>query len=253
MKIGIIGAGRLGSAFIAGLSKYYELNVFDPNSEKLVRLKAVKVMPSNEALVLNSDIILVAVKPKDIMELIGPIAPLLGTRLLVSVAAGVSIKKLEMLGVKNIIRLMPNIGIAVEEGMLAYSIAPGSSQFENMFVKTFEKLGRCLNVKEEYLDAITVCSGSGPAFVAAFADAMVKEAIAQGLDESVAKIAVAQTLVGTGKLMLGGKSAHEIIHQVASPGGVTEEGLRILESHGVKDKIAEAMRFAIKKTSQLTK
>ena len=253
LKIGVIGAGRLGSAFIEGLSKYHEVNVYDPNVEKISKIKGLKVMPSNEALASASDIILIAVKPKDVAETLSSIAKLVEDKLVVSVAAGVTIKKLESLGAKHVIRLMPNIAISVEEGMLAYSLNPNASSYEEEFVKTFERLGKCLNVKEGYLDAITVCSGSGPAFIAAFADAIVKEAVAHGLDENIARIAVAQTLVGTGKLMLRGRKATDIIHQVASPGGVTEEGLKILESHGVRDKIAEAMRFAIKKTSQLSK
>ena len=81
-----------------------------------------------------------------------------------------------------------------------------------------------------------MCSGSGPAFIAYFADAIAEEAKSNGLDYELAMQAVAQTLVGTGKLLLSGKRAQEIITQVASPGGVTEEGLKILDKNQVKRK-----------------
>ncbi|MEK6982643.1 MAG: pyrroline-5-carboxylate reductase [Candidatus Micrarchaeota archaeon] len=254
--IGIIGAGRLGSAFAEAFAKSYKIIVSDPNKENLERFKKIKNIQTttdNIELATKSDFVLIAVKPKDFDLVVAPIAKALENKLLISFAAAVNINRIESLGIKNVIRVMPNICVSVDEGLLAYSLGKHASTYEKQFLDSFSKIGKCLKMDEKLIDPITVCSGSGPAFIAYFADAIAEEAKSNGLDYELAMQAVAQTLVGTGKLLLSGKRAQEIITQVASPGGVTEEGLKILDKNQVKEKIKESIRFAMKKTIEMGK
>lgn len=252
--IGIIGAGRLGSAFAEAFSKDYKIVISDPNKENLERFNKTKnysTTTDNSELVKHSDIILIAVKPKDFDSVVAPLVKGLENKLLVSFAAAVNIKRIESLGVKNVIRVMPNICVSVNEGLLAYSLGTNAAKYEKQFLDAFSKIGKCLKMDEKLLDPITACSGSGPAFIAYFADAIAEEAKENSLDYKLAMQAVAQTLIGTGKLLLSGKKANEIINQVASPGGITEEGLRIMDKNQVKEKIKESIKFAMKKTIEL--
>jgi pyrroline-5-carboxylate reductase len=111
----------------------------------------------------------------------------------------------------------------------------------------------CIKVDESHLDPITATSGSGPAFVAYFAQAMIEEAILQGLSEEDAELLIAQTLIGTGTLMKSGWTTRKIIETVASPGGTTEAGLKMLDDNGANRAIHHAIKFATAKAKELGK
>ncbi|MFH1222620.1 MAG: pyrroline-5-carboxylate reductase [Candidatus Micrarchaeota archaeon] len=256
-KITILGAGRLGSTLAVSLSKRHRVIVSDPNPERLAMLarqsRNIAAAASNEEAIRESSVIIFAVKPSVIIQTIALLKQLLAGKLVVSCAAGTSLKKIEAAtGPARVIRLMPNICAEVGEGMLAY--APGmqaTAEDESVFVLLFSPLGRCLKIDEGQLNAITAASGSGPAFLAFFAKSIHEAAVESGLSEETAKIAVAQTLMGTGKLLLSGKTFDDIISTVASPGGTTEAGLKALEAKGVKAAIKEAITDAIKKAKEL--
>src|SRR5262249_30204608 len=146
-------------------------------------------------------------------------------RLLVSCAAGVPIRKLESWGARKVIRIMPNICAEVGEAVIAYSLHPEAEAREKDFLTAVSALGMGIKTDESHLDPITATSGSGPAFVAFFAEAMIEEAVRNGLERETAERCVAQTLLGTGLLMKSGWSTERIRKTVASPGGTTESGL----------------------------
>jgi pyrroline-5-carboxylate reductase len=252
MRIAIIGIGRLGSVFAKALSKRHELILIDRDFENAKNLagdigaQALKDI----SLAKDCEMIVVAVKPDHVQEVI---AQLKEPQLIVSCAAGVPIKKLESWGARNIIRIMPNICAEVEEAVIAYALHPEAEKKEKLFLTAFSPLGLCIKTDESHLDPITAASGSGPAFIAFFAEAMIEEAVANGLHPETAEKAVAQTLVGTGKLILSGWSPKKIRDTVASPGGTTEAGLKMLEDKKTNKAIHEAIRFAANKARELGK
>ncbi|HSB46833.1 MAG TPA: pyrroline-5-carboxylate reductase [Candidatus Bilamarchaeum sp.] len=252
MRIAIIGVGRLGSVFARALSKRHELMLIDrdfANAKNLALDIGAKPLEDLK-LAAGAEMVVVAVKPAHVEEVI---SQLKDAPLIVSCAAGIPLKKLESFGAKTVIRIMPNICAEVEEAVIAYSLHPEAEKKEKLFLTAFSPLGLCIKTDESHLDPITAASGSGPAFVAFIAQAMIDEAVANGLHEETAEKAVAQTLVGTGKLMLSGWSARKIRDTVASPGGTTEAGLKMLEDKKADQAIHEALRFATAKARELGK
>ncbi|MBI5223529.1 pyrroline-5-carboxylate reductase [Candidatus Micrarchaeota archaeon] len=252
MRIGIIGTGRLGSVLARAFSRNHEVVVYDKDYEKAKEagLNAGALATKNIKDFLTFDIVVAAVKPAQVEEVIKQIKD---ANLIVSPAAGVPISKIEKWGAKNVIRIMPNIAAEVYEAVIAYSLHQESESKEKIFLAAFSALGLCIKTEETQLDPITAASGSGPAFVAFFAKAMMDEAIEQGLNRELARKVVAQTLVGTGKMMLSSWTEDKIISTVASPGGTTEAGLKMLEEKGAKKAICDAIRFATEKARELGK
>lgn len=252
MRVAIIGVGRMGSVFARVLSRWHEVALIDRDSkiahDLAAELGALALKEPSEA--RKYEIVIVAVKPAQVEEVVRSISD---APLIVSCAAGVPIKKLEHYGAKKIIRIMPNICAEYGEAVIAYSLHPESEDAEKKFLTVFKDLGLCLKCDESHLDPITAASGSGPAFIAFFAEAMIDEAVAQGITREVAQKIVAQTLVGTGRLMLNGWATDKIKETVASPGGTTEAGLKMLQSRGTNHAIHEAIRFATNKAREIGK
>jgi pyrroline-5-carboxylate reductase len=252
MRIAIIGIGRLGSVFARVLSRGHELLLIDRDFEAArVVASEIGAQPIKDiAEARTCDMAIITVKPAHVEEVVRQIKD---AQLIVSCAAGVPIRKLESFGAERVIRVMPNICAEVGEAVIAYSLHPEVEKKEKVFMTAFSSLGMCVKTDESHLDTITGASGSGPAFVAFFAEAMIEEAVKNGLARETAEKCVAQTFLGTGKLMRSGWSAQKIIETVASPGGTTEAGLKMLESKGANKAIHEAVRYAAHKARELGK
>lgn len=252
MRIAIVGVGRLGSVFARALARHNEIILIDKEFRHAAEVAsdtgAEPVKDLGKA--LDAEIVIVAVKPAHVQEVIEQVKD---AKLVVSCAAGITIRQLESWGAKRIIRVMPNICAECGEAVIAYALHPESEGREKVFLTAFSALGLCMKTDESHLDPLTGASGSGPAFMAFFAEAMIEEAVRQGLERELAEKAVAQTLVGTGKLMLSGWSTKKIMETVASPGGTTEAGLKMLEEKAAHKAIHEAMRHAIIKARELGK
>jgi pyrroline-5-carboxylate reductase len=248
MKIAIVGVGRLGSVFARVFSKSHEVILIDREYERVLDVAAeTGAKPEKDlAKAMQCEMVLVAVKPEHIEDVIRQIKD---ARLIVSCASGVSIRTIESWGAKSVIRIMPNICAEANEAVIAYALHQENEKKVKPFLTAFSYLGMCMRTDESHLDPLSAVSGSGPAFVAFLAQAMVDEAVAQGLDTELATKAVAQTLVGTGKMMLGGWPSKLIIETVASPGGATEDGLRMLHEKKTNHAIHEAIRLANRKAS----
>lgn len=252
MRIAIIGIGRLGGVFAKALAHGHELVLVDRDYERARGVAAdVGALPAKDlAQAATCDISIIAVKPAHVE---GVARQLSGAPLIVSCAAGVPIAKFESWGVQRVIRIMPNICAEVGEAVVAYALHPEVEGKERLFLAAFSALGMCVKADESHLDALTAASGSGPAFVAFFAEAMIEEAVRGGLDRDTAERCVAQTFMGTGKLMRSGWSTKKVIETVASPGGTTEAGLRMLEQKAANKAIHEAIRFSVHKARELGK
>jgi pyrroline-5-carboxylate reductase len=264
-KVGIIGAGRMGRAFIDGLLNSGAMRKdqiissdIDRSGLEVLRGKGVEVTTDNRELVSKSSVILLAVKPKDVEKVLEEIKDILGGKLLISIAAGVSTSFIEgRLGEgARVVRAMPNLGCIVGEGATAYSLGKNVDEGEEKVVK--ELLGGVsgfvVRVREDMLDAVTALSGSGPAYFFYMIKALVEAGVEEGISRDIALRLAAQTAKGAGEIILEtGKGPDELIEMVRSPKGTTEEGLRVLEARGVFEAFKEAVRAARRRSAELAK
>lgn len=219
------------------------------------RLPGVRVAPNPAWVVGDADVVIVAVKPTDVasvLEVAGPTLP--EGALVLSIAAGVTIAELEALAPgRPVVRAMPNTPALVRKG--AAAIAPGT-QATDTDLDTAEGLlgavGIVVRVPEKLLDAVTGCSGSGPAYVFLLAEAMIEGGVLNGLPRETATALVHQTVLGSGMLLVDGDEGAEALRAaVTSPGGTTAAGLRALEAHGVRAAVLEAVTAATERSREL--
>ena len=265
-KIGVIGAGKIGSAIArgvirAGLAMKEKVMASDV-SEALRQAAAselgIKVTADNGALCDFADIVILAVKPQIVDPVAKEIAKKLGkTKLLVSVAAGVPIARIEGNLEKGarVVRVMPNIPCVVGAGAAAYGGGTHATSTD------LEKVGAILNsfgvgmaVEEKYLDAVTGLSGSGPAYVFLFMEALADGGVQVGLARDVALKLAMQTVYGAAKMALdGNKHLGELKDEVTSPGGTTIAGLYAMEQKGFHGTVMDAVVSATRRSQELGK
>jgi pyrroline-5-carboxylate reductase len=261
VKVGIIGVGRMGSALVRGFlnAKMIKksLLVSDYDKEKLKLLckdTGVKMASDNIELVNKSEIVIVAVKPKDLEKVLDEIFGNVGEKLVVSTVAGVPIAVFERkLKSAKVVRIMPNIACSVGEGAIAFSAGSRVRRKDLRRVKELlDKLGIALELPENKLDAVTGLSGSGPAFYSLVVKAMAVAGMEEGLPEGVALKLAVQTAKGVGKLLFEtGMAPEELMEMVRSPGGTTEAGLKKLEERAITEALKEAVHAAVKRAKEL--
>ena len=260
-KVGIVGVGRIGSALVRGFlnAKMTKKSILasDYDKEKLKLLcndTGIKMASDNIELVSKSEIVIIAVKPKDLEKVLDEIFGNIGEKLVVSTVAGVPIAVIErkLKGAK-VVRIMPNIACSVGEGAIAFSA--GSRVRRNDLRRVNElldKLGVAFELPENKLDAVTGLSGSGPAFYSLVVKAMAVAGVEEGLPEDVALKLAVQTAKGVGKLLfVTGMDPEELVGMVRSPGGTTEAGLKKLEERAVTEALKEAVHAAVKRAKEL--
>jgi pyrroline-5-carboxylate reductase len=262
-SIALLGGGRMGEALLAGwLEAGFEadrLAVAEVDAERRhvleTRLPGVRVAPAPAWAVAEADVVVVAVKPGDVpgaLEAAGP--SLAGDALVVSIAAGVTIRELEDAAPgRPVVRAMPNTPAVLRCG--AAAIAGGTHATEP-HLQTAERLlgavGTVVRVPEKLMDAVTGVSGSGPAYVFLLAEALVDAAVLNGLPRDTAVTLVNQTILGAGTLLVeGGESASALRAAVTSPGGTTAAGLHALESRSVRAAVEEAVTAATRRSQEL--
>ena len=265
-RIGFIGGGNMAQALVKGLlvAGYdrRELSVGEPAAttrSKLKRRFGVKVSASNDEILRTSDTVVLAVKPQVMAAVLdGLRVCVLSRQLFVSIAAGVRLATLERgLGpVSKVIRVMPNTPCLVGKGA---SVLCGGTRARradvNRAKRLFETVGIATVVDEEkLLDAVTGLSGSGPAYVYLFAEALIKAGRACGLDAELAAALAFQTIAGSAAMMLeSGASPEALRKAVSSPGGTTVAGLAQLEAAGFSKAVASGVRAATKRSRELAK
>lgn len=258
MRIAILGCGVMGSSFATQLSKKHEIFLFDRNKEKTEKLAGEIGARGSDSLsqaILRSELVLLAVKPKDIEQLASQVSPFLTEEhLLVSILAGASLKKLRTFFPKgSLFRMMPNLPLLCNEGILAIAqekMAPKGLQEE--ISSLFHDLGKVLWVQEEEMDAITSLAGSGPAFFYICMEAMIASGIEMGLSAQASKELVEQMISGSLKLLhYSDTSPLQLVSQIASPGGTTVAGLTELENASVRQGIMKAFLAAFRRSQEL--
>jgi pyrroline-5-carboxylate reductase len=265
-KVGFIGVGAMGGALCRGVIRANIASpdsvwVSDPRREVCEKIRAeagVRIAADNRDMLAHCDYILLAVKPHLIEKVLAPIADGFTTdKTLISVAAGVNIGKLESLlpaGVP-VIRCMPNTPALVGAGVTV--ICGGSSVNENHLQAArgiFGAAGLVLEAEERLMDAVTGLSGSGPAYVYLFIEALTAGGVKAGLPRDVALKLAAQTTLGAAKMVLDtGKHPAELKDMVTTPGGTTIAGLAELERGNLRTACMNAVEAAAKRSSELGK
>ncbi|MCX7982366.1 MAG: pyrroline-5-carboxylate reductase [Syntrophales bacterium] len=262
-KIGIIGVGKMGGALIEGIlrakvANSREIIAADIDQKCLEDVKTrfgCETTPKNRR-AGEAETVIIAVKPQVIGEVIDDLAETVKpTTLVISIAAGITTGAIEKrLGKEaRIIRAMPNTPAMIGEGVTA--LAPGRKITEADLIKAkniFEAVGKTVVVKEELMDVVTGLSGSGPAYVFTFIEALSDGGVLMGLDRDTARLLAAQTVLGAAKLLLE-KNAHpaELRDMVTSPGGTTIAGLKALEEGKLRATLISAVEQATRRAQLL--
>jgi pyrroline-5-carboxylate reductase len=266
LRLGFIGSGNMANAIIRGIIsrgiiRPDHIYAFDVDMDKLKKLSAqlgISVTEDNCQIASKSDIIIIAVKPNAYHEVLSEIKKYLNERhILISIAAGITtdlIKQLTDYKCK-VVRTMPNTPALAGEGMTAMASNHHLSTEELKTVKDILlTFGKVEEVPESLMDAVTAVSGSGPAYVSMFIEAMADGGVLAGLPRDLAYRLSIQTVIGTAKLLLEwGKHPGEIKDMVCSPGGTTIEAIRRLEKQGFRSAIIEAVNACAIKSQSLGK
>ena len=257
-KLGFIGMGNMGSAILNGVSKLYNKDdiVFHSSTkkkmEKISEETGVKFFNNNEEVIKNSKYIILAVKPQMFESVLPQVKENIAQEsVVVSLAPGVTIEQLEdMCGTKKIVRTMPNTPAMVGEGMtgVSYNEEFFSQEEKEEIEKIFSSFGKMRVVEEKIMDAVVCASGSSPAYVFMFLEAMADAAVADGMPRAQAYKFAAQSVLGSAKLMLEtGKHPGELKDMVCSPAGTTIQAVRVLEEKGLRSAVIEAQTACVKK------
>jgi pyrroline-5-carboxylate reductase len=260
-RIAIIGGGRIGEALLAGLvsSGWTDIVVTSRGEDRAAELRerhGVEATTSNPDAVRGAAVVVIAVKPQDIDALLGEIGGLVGSdQTVLSVAAAIPTTAIEArLGsAVPVVRAMPNAPATVHEGMAG--ICAGAHAAEEHLAlaeEALRHLGDVVRVPERAMDAVTAVSGSGPAYFALLAEAMIEAGILLGLSREVSTQLVNQTMLGTARLLRDEKiHPVELREQVTSPGGTTIRAIQELENAGVRAAFFSAIEAAMQRSREL--
>lgn len=264
-KLAVIGAGSMAEALISGIIENKLIdskNIWvtnKANNDKLIEMQSrygVRTTYQLEQLFEDTEIVILAMKPKDAAEAITHIKQYLTKKMLIiSVLAGVSINSIECLAEKQlaIVRAMPNTSAAVGKSATALAVNQKVLQEQiSLATKMFETVGLTTIVQEPQLDAVTGLSGSGPAYIYYLAEAMEKSATDIGLEKQMAKDFIIQTLLGAAEMLAKStKEPQQLRKEVTSPGGTTEAGLKVLEAYKVQNAFIDCIKEATAQSKRL--
>jgi pyrroline-5-carboxylate reductase len=263
-RIAVLGAGKIGEALLSGLvssgwrepAELWATSRRQERVDELTERYGVRATTSNAEAVSGAAIVVVAVKPQDIEVLLGEIGGLIAeeqTVLSIAAAIPTSLIEAHLLPRVPVVRAMPNTPSTVHEGIAG--IAAGAHAAETHLAAAEEvltHLGRVVRVPENQMDAVTAVSGSGPAYFALLAEAMIEAGILLGLSREISTQLVVQTMLGTAK-QLRDTHTHpvELREMVTSPGGTTIAAIRVLEMAGVRAAFLNAIQAAMDRSREL--
>ncbi|WP_313111464.1 pyrroline-5-carboxylate reductase [Aequorivita sediminis] len=266
MKVLVIGAGNMGLTYAEGMADSPLLNrrklmIFDVSDEKISSLEKTDkfdVYRNLEDCLPKADIIFVAVKPYHSDELFHKMKSMInGDQVFISLMAGVTIETIQNnLDVKKVVRAMPNLPAKVGMGMTSFTAAKDVSRVELLMVRNLlDTTGEAIHVENEnFINASTGISGSGPAYVFYFMQSMLEAALKMGFSQNDSKILVTQTFEGAVRLFTESDlSPNSWMKMVASKGGTTQAALDSMEDNNVKELIKEAAYAAFNRATELGK
>jgi pyrroline-5-carboxylate reductase len=261
--IAFIGGGQMAEAIVGGLlagqvCPVQSIWATDPVAARRDRLKSafgIRVSEDNRAAVAWAEVVVLAVKPQTLPDVLKEIGSDLAGRLTISIVAGVTIHAIveQAPGLSTVVRAMPNQPALVREGMTALASGAGLSDQNLEVARTiFEAVGRVVLVEERLMDAVTGLSGSGPAYVFQAIEALADGGVKMGLPRQTAELLAAQTVLGAARLVLeSGEHPAKLKDRVASPGGTTIAGLHQLEQGGFRATLMGAVEAATKRSQEL--
>lgn len=263
-RLSIIGAGAMGTAFAGGVinagllaaGSVVMADVDQPRLQQAAERLGVSVMTSNQEAAQGADVILIAVKPGIVGDVLSDISEVINTdQLLISIAAGVRLFsiELELRHEIGVIRAMPNTPCQIGAGAIGYS--RGGFVTDEQAEKArqiFDAVGISYEVSDSLLDSVTGLSGSGPAYVYMMIEALSDAGVRVGLPRHIATGLATQTVYGSAKMVLETKEhPAKLKDQVTSPGGTTITALDVLERNGFRSALIEAVKAATDRSEEL--
>lgn len=265
-KIGFIGCGKMASAIIKGvLSACCKPDVEIKGSEinceiaELAQTRlGIEVLTDNRLLTMDSDVIFIATKPNYVAQVLEEIKDeITPEKLVVSIAAGVSTKKIEnILGQRRVVRVMPNTPALVQEGMSGVCKGTYATEEDAQFVmKLLSNIGKVIEVEESQIDIVTAISGSGPAFFYQVIEDMARAGEKLGLDYEKSLMLAAQTALGSAKMVFnrGELTVQTLIDNVATKGGCTFVGIQTMKEENSERLFFDVIEKTATKANELGK
>ena len=263
MVYGFLGFGKMASALVQGMlqadaCRPEQIVVVNRHPETIkedVETYGLTLASSPRKLVQQSDAVVLGTKPADSVQLLKDVRQEIDGKLLISVAAGITIPDLqEAAGHRTrVIRAMPNTPSLVKKGATAYALGDHATASDaEIAEKLFSAVGLVFRVKEPVLNAVTGLSGSGPAYVFTFIEALADGGVMMGLPREIALELAVQTVLGSAEMIRTTKRhPAELREMVASPGGTTMAGLESLEARGLRYTVMSAVRAASERAREL--
>ena len=257
-RIAFIGGGNMAHSLIGGLvatgMSNKDISVSEPKAdlrEKLSKNFGVNALEENASAVMGANVIVLAVKPQILQEVVVPLGDLIAKArlLLISVAAGVTSSSIERWvgGRPALIRVMPNTPALIGAGISAlYANSNVSDDQRALAEKIMAAVGKTIWIKEEtVMDAVTAVSGSGPAYFFYVMQAIHDAAVREGLDAQTARLLSLETALGAARLAIEStEDPGSLQKQVTSPGGTTEAAIKVFDDAGVRDTLRQAVSAA---------
>jgi len=263
MKIGFIGGGNMASAIIGGLLRqgfaapdFHVVDPYAPGREKLERDFGVTTSAAADAALEQCAVIVMAVKPQQMREAAGALAPHLRTQLVLSIAAGIRIADLSrwLGGHARIVRSMPNTPALIGAGISAMVAGSGVDAAGRAAAeRILAAVGRAVWVEgEALLDPVTAVSGSGPAYVFYFLEAMQAAGSELGLPAATVRELALETFIGAARLAAQSPETFATLRErVTSKGGTTAAALAVMNQHGMKETFIAALKAASNRSREL--
>lgn len=264
MKLGIIGFGNMAEAILGGILangfvKKEEVTASGKDEVMLAKASekyGIGVEPDNKKVVAAADVILLSVKPQILADVIEEIKEVCTTdKLVISIAAGKTQQWIEEAfgGSRKVVRCMPNTPALVGEGCTGICFSDSVNEEEKQLaLKMFSCVGKAQEVPEKLMDVVVGVSGSSPAYVFMFIEAMADAAVEMGMPRKQAYDFAAQAVLGSAKLLLEtGKHPGELKDMVCSPGGTTIAAVRVLEEKGMRSAVMDAVVKCVERSKEL--
>lgn len=259
MKIGFIGCGNMASAIIKGIIKSNTIVPTDIYAYDIIQkdnVYGINFCNNENDVARACDVIILAVKPNTIMDVLGKIASdITSDKLVISIAAGKKIEYIESGLSKDtkIIRVMPNINATVGEAICAYTANNNATYNDKTITeKIFNNVGKVIYLDESQFPIFGVLGGCSPAFSYIFIDELARAAVQKGMKMDVALEIAAQAVLGSAKMILeSDEHPYQLVDKVCSPGGTTIEGVCSLQNDGFEKAIHNAVNKAFDKDSKL--
>lgn len=264
MKLGFIGAGEMGGAIIRGLLAQgcpkEDILASVHTQESAARIQkelGIEAVTDNRRVIMEAGWLFIAVKPAQVESVLKEIAACsVPAKPLICMALGWTVEKIQQyLPAWPVIRIMPNTPLAVGEGVTLFHFAPETPKRARREVMgLFDGMGKTFEISLSVFDAATALSGSGPAFVYYFIDALASAAAARGLEPAQAVRLAVQTVIGAAKMVeKENVPPAELAQKVATPGGCTAAGMDVLASSDVKKVMADVLAATAKKAEEYTR